>query len=200
MRIIENPCLPPVGIVSGQLAPWIVWHVWTARNKLIFNDKVIIVEEVVTQAVAAAREWLNAQKKEGGRTSASRTYREASSQEVIVHLMQHGRRRTGFQGLDGLSKTREEQKALAMRATVRKSKELGLRHIRCESDSAQLIKALRSTTEPPEIYGIVADIRIERSFFESFSFVWIPRGGNSVADRLAKQALCLVTSGSTTLL
>lgn len=30
MRLIENPCLPPMGIVTGQLAPWIAWSIWTA--------------------------------------------------------------------------------------------------------------------------------------------------------------------------
>nr|VDD34491.1 unnamed protein product [Brassica oleracea] len=33
---------------------------------------------------------------------------------------------------------------LAMRETIRKSKELGIRRLRCESDSSQLIKALNS--------------------------------------------------------
>ncbi|CAF2358385.1 unnamed protein product, partial [Brassica napus] len=33
---------------------------------------------------------------------------------------------------------------LAMREAIRKSKELGIRRVRCESDSSQLIKALNS--------------------------------------------------------
>ncbi|CAN7069374.1 unnamed protein product [Brassica rapa subsp. trilocularis] len=35
-------------------------------------------------------------------------------------------------------------KGLAMREAIRKSKELGIRRVRCESDSSQLIKALNS--------------------------------------------------------
>ena len=78
-----------------------------------------------------------------------------------------------------------------MREAVKKCKELGLRHIRLESDSAQLIKALRSKLEPPEIYGIISDIRINCLAFETVYFAWIPRAKNSVDDGLAKQALAL---------
>ncbi|CAN6866612.1 unnamed protein product [Brassica oleracea] len=46
-------------------------------------------------------------------------------------------------------------KGLAMREAIRKSKELGIRRLKCESDSSQLIKALNSSTEPLEIYGII---------------------------------------------
>lgn len=47
MHLITNPCLPPVGIVTGQLAPWIVWALWTAHNKLIFTKKLYSVEELM---------------------------------------------------------------------------------------------------------------------------------------------------------
>lgn len=87
---------------------------------------------------------------------------------------------------------------LAMREAVKKCKELGIQQILFESDSAQLIKALNSPVEPQEIYGIIADIRIDCMNFVSASFVWIPRSKNSEADRLAKHALCLVPGGLAT--
>ena len=88
--------------------------------------------------------------------------------------------------------------ALAMRDAVRNCKELGIQHVVFESDSLQLIKSLNTTVEPPEIYGIVADVRIDCYAFEFFAFRWIPRGKNSEADQLAKQALYLVSGGLTT--
>ncbi|KAF3551099.1 hypothetical protein DY000_02005193 [Brassica cretica] len=81
---------------------------------------------------------------------------------------------------------------LAMRDAIRKCKELGIWRFRCESDSTQLIKALNSKMEPPELYGIIADIRLDCTTFDSVSFIWIPRLRNVDADRLAKQALNLV--------
>ena len=216
MRLIESPCLPPVGIVSGQLAPWIVWNLWTARNKMIFNDKVFTAEEVVTHAVAAAREWLNAQSKEEKRVTHPKPGRTASGREVVVQTdaawnatsksaglgwsVKNTRRNSEFQAKADLLASSLVAEGLAMRDAVKTCKELGLRHIRYESDSSPLIKALNSKTEPPEIYGIVSDTRIECMEFENFSFVWIPRERNVVADRLAKQALSRVSSGFTTLL
>ncbi|KAF2537630.1 hypothetical protein F2Q68_00019441 [Brassica cretica] len=84
MSLIDNPCLPPAGIVTGQLAPWIVWALWTARNKMLFNNKVFSVEEVVTHAVAAAREWLNAQSKTQSKVVAPRASRTVSLQDIVV--------------------------------------------------------------------------------------------------------------------
>lgn len=52
--------------------------------------------------------------------------------------------------------------------------------------------------EPTELYGIVADIRISCLHFEFSTFCWIPREKNSEDDRLAKQALCIVSGGTTT--
>ncbi|KAF3517414.1 hypothetical protein DY000_02063843 [Brassica cretica] len=108
-------------------------------------------------------------------------------------------RNSGFQATAELVASPLVAEGLAMKNAVKTCKELGLRQIRYKSDSTQLIKALNSKTEPPEIYGIVSDIRIECMEFETFYFVWT-RERNIVADRLAKQALSRVSSGFITLL
>ncbi|KAL0665007.1 hypothetical protein Bca4012_101845 [Brassica carinata] len=109
-------------------------------------------------------------------------------------------RNSGFQATTELVASPLVAEGLAIKNAVKTCKELGLRQIRYKSDSTQLIKALNSKTKPPEIYGIVSDIRIECMEFETFYFVWIPRERNIVADRLAKQALSRVSSGFITLL
>lgn len=83
---------------------------------------------------------------------------------------------------------------MAMRQAVKESWILGCKRLRCESDSAQLVKALNGSEVPLEIYGIVADILDSSVLFELISFVWIPRERNSVADELAKQSLVVVES------
>ena len=65
----------------------------------------------------------------------------------------------------------------------------GLRAVKCESDSLQLIRALNEETPISEIYGIIADILNLVVAFDYVSFVWIPRSENKAADALAKQAL-----------
>lgn len=165
------------------------------------------VEEVVTHAVAAAREWLNAQSNTPNRMVAPRSTRTVSPQDIVVQTdaawkedsrtaglgwtIKYTGESLNFQSATGFVSSPLTAEGLAMREAIRKCKELGLRHIRIESDSAQLIKSLKSKKEPPEIYGIVSDIRIECNAFDSVYFVWIPRGRNSLADRLAKQALAL---------
>lgn len=58
-----------------------------------------------------------------------------------------------------------------------------------ESDSVQLIKAVRAEVPISEIYSVVADIISHASGLSSVSFSWIAREKNVLADRLAKDAL-----------
>ena len=54
--------LPPTGLTNGALFPWILWSIWTTRNKKIFEDRQVKPAEVITQALVQAREWLTAQR------------------------------------------------------------------------------------------------------------------------------------------
>lgn len=53
-------CLPPCGII-GDLASWICWSNWTARNQLIFENRHISAQTTVSKALSSAREWQAAQ-------------------------------------------------------------------------------------------------------------------------------------------
>ena len=65
----------------------------------------------------------------------------------------------------------------------------GLRKVRFESDSSQLITAINRNEPPLELYGIVQDIVCMARDFEIAIFFWIPRLKNVNADLLAKNAL-----------
>ncbi|CAA7053967.1 unnamed protein product [Microthlaspi erraticum] len=54
-------CLPPSGITSGPLFPWICWTIWSARNYRIFEDRSFSPEDTATKAIQDAREWQEAQ-------------------------------------------------------------------------------------------------------------------------------------------
>lgn len=62
---------------------------------------------------------------------------------------------------------------------------MGLKTLRFESDSAQLVKTVNEETGTPELQDILDCI----SAFEFVSFVWIPRERNTMADLLAKDVL-----------
>lgn len=76
---------------------------------------------------------------------------------------------------------------------IRKCKEMGLRKIRCEADSKQLLTYINNKAPVPELYGIVSDILALAAEFQSISFVWISRSRlqNVVADELVKQSYVL---------
>lgn len=79
--------------------------------------------------------------------------------------------------------------ALALREAIQCCIHNRLELVRFEADSAQLIKALNSGGDIPELYGVVSDILSLASMFKSACFVWIPRERNSFADTLAKEVL-----------
>uniref|UniRef100_M4DVU8 Reverse transcriptase zinc-binding domain-containing protein n=1 Tax=Brassica campestris TaxID=3711 RepID=M4DVU8_BRACM len=57
---VYRTALPPLGVVSSPLVPWLLWNLWTARNKLVFEGKAFHAEDIISKAVAEARVWEDA--------------------------------------------------------------------------------------------------------------------------------------------
>lgn len=53
--------VPPCGITWKSIAPWIIWALWTSRNKLVFNERTLSPVEVMSTTIETAREWQNSQ-------------------------------------------------------------------------------------------------------------------------------------------
>ncbi|KAG2325843.1 hypothetical protein Bca52824_008571 [Brassica carinata] len=49
--------LPPTGLASTPLYPWLYWHLWKSRNLFIFEDKAWTASEVALKAIHDARVW-----------------------------------------------------------------------------------------------------------------------------------------------
>ena len=208
-NLLRLNCLPPIGLTSALLTPWLLWSLWIARNNLLFNKKTASPEDVITRAVAAAREWLNAQ--EPTVNNPRRNSRVETTVENC-HCLQTDAAWGADTGLAGLGWTVQKNsersefgahcyyvasplvaEALAMREAVQKCRELGIQRLRCETDSGLLVKAITSRKPSPELYGIISDIVALISEFELIQFRWIPREKNKAADALAKKALRLET-------
>lgn len=52
--------LPPTGLIA-PLWPWVVWNLWKARNKLVFENRVFSAQEIVLKSIKDAKEWSEAQ-------------------------------------------------------------------------------------------------------------------------------------------
>ena len=209
-RLCSKACLPPTGLATGPLAPWILWQIWISRNSLCFNNKQISEEETINRAIRMAKEWTNAQehlvksqKKIPSCTPiplncslmrSDAAWRVASQLAGLGWTIRREGEEVASFSSDSSVNSALVAEAMAMRQAVKESWILGHKRMRCEADSDQLIKALNGNEVPLEIYGIVADI-LDYSFrFEAIEFVWISREKNSVADGLAKQGLVMVES------
>ncbi|CAL9242372.1 unnamed protein product, partial [Arabidopsis halleri] len=186
-------CLPPSGVGTGSLAPWICWNLWKTRNQVVFNDKTWTETETILKSVLDAKDWLVAQVKlpsthvscisDGawrkdlnvaglGWTSSSPTgpssLRSAVCENVSSPLM---------------------AESLACRAAVMDAIDAEATHLLLESDCLQLVGAINSRSVILEIHGIISDIFLCINRFSSFCCRFIPRSANVVADTLAKSCL-----------
>ncbi|CDY50900.1 BnaCnng19920D [Brassica napus] len=125
MGLIELTCLPPAGIVATQRAPWLIWSLWTAP-----------------------KDWQNAQCQDEPKKPSQRKIEDVPHYDTVLQTDAAWTETTGTAGLGWAIKTaRETQRfsssttfvisplmaeSLAMREAIKKSKELGIRRLRCE--------------------------------------------------------------------
>lgn len=57
---VSTGTLSPIGLTSSPIVPWPLWNLSTARNKLIFGDKIFQVEDIISKLVKEDGEWENA--------------------------------------------------------------------------------------------------------------------------------------------
>ena len=197
--------LPPSGVAGGPLAPWILWNIWTARNNLVFNGKAQTAAETLSKAISLAREWGVCQALPSVQTAKTNppvttppncyliktdaAWNEAQQIAGLSWIVESQNRVSSYSVSAHHVSTPLAAEALALREALEKCKELGIARIRCESDSAVLIKALKTGSSLRGLYGILADIVSLASSFECVSFNWISRMRNVEADKLAKHVL-----------
>ena len=211
VKFRQVSCLPPSGI-SSPVLPWICWSLWTARNKLIFEDKTLNPKEAMLRGLVSAREWIQAQgtitqksralpqgtrlRGEAG-TDNSSTCNSDASWNVTTRragLAWIIATPTSTQTHDGSLCTENVKsplmaEALALQSGLLAVASLDITSIRVYSDCQTLIRAIQNKLQIKEIFGIVSDIMQISSAFESISFSFVPRSENQKADCLAKRAL-----------
>ncbi|CAA7035952.1 unnamed protein product [Microthlaspi erraticum] len=201
-------CLPPTGVGSGTLFPWIVWALWKTRNQLIFEERTFTPAETMIKATVEAKEWQlaqlginvikkiyipNSRTRDPPNTIDCFTDGSWTEEHRIGGLGWIFTRATG----ERLDQGQEAERfvssplmaeALAIRSALNHALEIGIACIHLKSDAQVLIRAISSQEQISEIYGILFDINALASMFTSISFSFISRSENSLADSLAKDA------------
>ncbi|KAL0691791.1 hypothetical protein Bca4012_091470 [Brassica carinata] len=79
--------------------------------------------------------------------------------------------------------------ALALKGAIKAAISLNIKDLICCSDSKGLINLITGNTSVIALQEIIHDISVLSSSLSSISFKFIPRLCNTIADRLAKEAL-----------
>ncbi|CAL9234275.1 unnamed protein product, partial [Arabidopsis halleri] len=210
-------CLPPSGVSSCPLGPWICWNLWKTRNQKVFNNRVFSAQETCLKAIVDAKEWGQAQQKTVGDPHLSTPASARISHPLVdwhgVSCRSDAAWRADLKvaGLGWVSSSTEfgitssvshsaicendskplMAECLAGRAAILDAVNSGMDHFLLESDCQQLVGAINSRSVILEIHGVLADILISISSFSSFLCRFILRSSNVVADTLAKHCLSL---------
>ncbi|XP_010495420.1 PREDICTED: uncharacterized protein LOC104772516 [Camelina sativa] len=200
-------CLPPTGIGSGPIAPWLIWALWTTPNQLIFNKKAVSAEEALSIAMQRAREWQKAQvpppktdqrhtpNPQPPRLRSNTTYfTDAAWRDGSAGLGWAIIDQSGQIQAEGSSSTTHVSsplmaEALATLTAVRVAIESNIRDISFASDSFMLVQALNQKFHQKELHGTLHDVLSLSSNFNVCSFNFVSRTLNHHADRLTKNAL-----------
>lgn len=204
--------LPPIGLGSVPLYPWILWTLWTNRNKLLFENKFFSEESSVLKALKDARAWQNAQAQLTKsplphRVVPCRVVSCTNSYTWSVCSDAAWNPSTGSCGLgwrlcdasgvcaESSSSHRRDvpsalvAEALAVKAAMGAAVSSHVRSLMVYSDSKALILLLNSQAQDVVLKGVLHDISVMAGSFSSISFNFIPRLENVSADALAKAAL-----------
>ncbi|KAG2315050.1 hypothetical protein Bca52824_018172 [Brassica carinata] len=204
--------LPLLGLGNTPLYPWILWILWTNRNKLVFKDKFFSEESSVLKAIQDSRAWKAAQTcvempsvpqsvVPFTCSPVTNSYTWSSFSDAAWDSS------TGNCGLGGYlhdatnacTETFSSHRryvpsalvaeALAVKAAITAAATSHVSSLNVFSDSKALILLLNSQDQDVALKGILHDIRILALSFTSISFFFISRLANTVADSLAKTAL-----------
>ncbi|XP_009111228.2 uncharacterized protein LOC103836687 isoform X1 [Brassica rapa] len=181
--------LPPLGLGDIPLYPWVLWVLWTNRNKLLFENKQFSEENSVLKAIQDARAWKAAQTSWNPSTgNCGLGWYLQDAEKVHTDCFSSHRR---------FVSSALVAEALAVKAAIMAATSSHVSSLNVFSDSKVLISLLKSQTQDVALKGVLHDIIIMAQTFQSISFHFIPCLANVVADSLAKSALYSLQSSVT---
>ncbi|WZZ12626.1 hypothetical protein YC2023_105715 [Brassica napus] len=161
--------LPPTGLASTPVAPWVLWHLWKNRNQLVFDNKSWSEAEISLKVLKDARSW----------EEASQAPVKTCSPRNRPPLPNSGQGWV-FHDPNGVSvEHRSSNRSHVASPLVAEALALNI-----FSDSKSLVNLLNSSSSTIELHSLLFDIRVLSCRFEVISFGFIPRLNNVKADLL----------------
>lgn len=186
--------LPPSGVTTGPLLPWILWALWTAKNNKIFKNQSSTEEETIVKAIQEAKEWIKARNisyiisspqeeerstlpAQGMRCLSDAAWRSDTRDVGLGWIIYDQNNNEIAKGSSGKARIANPlmAEALAMREALLQAPARGLRNLSVASDFKQLITLITSRTIHINIYGIIQDIFNLAIDLKISSFNFIPR-------------------------
>ncbi|CAH2061332.1 unnamed protein product [Thlaspi arvense] len=219
-QLLQSCCsminLPPTGLASTPLYPWVFWNLWTCRNQLLFEDKSYTSEEVADKAFSDAKAWHSAQEMVAQHKVESSGPRpcppKANTKPLFCFVDAAWDEKTGGSGLGWVLKDSSDitlfqnsgsqqyvssalvAEGLALKAAITDAASSDITELSCYSDSKNLIALINGNGNSVELRSILHDIRVLSRAFSFISFSFIHRLNNAAADFVAKAALACTMS------
>ncbi|XP_013583375.1 PREDICTED: uncharacterized protein LOC106292322 [Brassica oleracea var. oleracea] len=171
--------LPPSGLGRSPLYPWLYWHLWKNRNRLVFEGKSCTETELVTKALKDARSWEEASQSDN---TSGQGWTFVDPSGVKVHHHSTNRLHVAAPIV---------AEALAVKAALMDAVTNDFSQVNVFSDLKSLVNLLNSSSSTVLLQSVLLDIRVLSCRFDYISFSYVPRLNNVVADSLAKVALSL---------
>ncbi|KAG7572209.1 Reverse transcriptase zinc-binding domain [Arabidopsis suecica] len=191
---------------SLRIFPWIMWYIWKARNRKIFENLSVPPQETLDLAIQEEEAWRRANTQEEPHTVTAHRVQVTIPEDVPVCYIDgswHGEEaRSGHGwiayfggrmvhlGLKGsrrsLSPLHAELETLLW--TMKCLVAIPMTSILLLTDCTDLIEMTSNPEEWPTFSTELVDFGYYRELFSSFRLQYIPRSGNSSADHLAKCA------------
>lgn len=212
--------LPPTGLGSTPLYPWVLWILWTNRNKFLFEDKVFSEQSTVLKILQDARAWQAAQTNvktpslpqcvvPDTSLPAANSYAWSLFSDAAWEAST-GNCGMGWVLRDSDSSFAERSsshrrfvpsalvaEALAVKAALSAALSSHVSSIQIHSDSKTLISLLKTRGKDVALKGVLYDISVLARSFTSISFIHVSRLANVEADLIAKAALLSISTSAT---
>lgn len=211
--------LPPVGLGTTPLYPWILWLLWINRNQLVFENKFFSEEKTILKAILDSKAWEAAQTFVSKPSIPQHVVRSSvvpfvprvnsymwSAFSDAAWDQTTGNCGIGWQLRDSENSLAEYSssywrsvpsalvaEALAVKAAINAAVSSQVSSLTVNSDSKNLILLLKTQGQDVALRGVLHDIHVLASSLTSIVYVFVPRLANVQADLLAKAALVSIS-------